>query len=301
MDSELDTVFSGIRTTERYIGNFLADLMAIEMCTDVALVNSGGIRADYIYPKGILSLGDMFDIFPFATHILKLEITGKVLIELLENSVCKYPKLEGRFAQVSGVKFTFNPNLPEGSRVNRDTVVVRGSAIHVERLYTIACPEFIAEGKDGYDPIKGSLVIVDGENGPQMMSILKDFLFLAKQEKSRKEFKLATGEFEKYIRESVEKHAKCIFKRKIEIIRNLSLFRGALGAGLQKDPKTGMLKFASFNTFVEKKPEEKNHLSTIEEGPKQEEKKSGGMFSCFSKKPKAVDVIYFWNSNEQNQ
>jgi 2',3'-cyclic-nucleotide 2'-phosphodiesterase (5'-nucleotidase family) len=311
--SELDTVFAGIRTSERYIGNFLADLMAVEMCTDVALVNSGGIRADYVYDNGILSLGDMFDIFPFATHILKLEISGAVLIKLLENSVSKYPKLEGRFAQVSGVKFRFNPNLPEGERVLKSSVMVRSKLCHEEKLYTIAVPEFIAEGKDGYDPIKGSLVIVDGENGPQMMPILKDFLFLAKDPLMRKEFKLATGDFKKYIAEKVEKHAKCIFKKKIEIIKNLSLFRGALGAGMQVDPKTGMLKFASLATFAEKngdslKEDEGDKTNTekmIEQSkddkitkdeksePKKEEKKSAGGMCCFTKTT-PIDVIYLF-------
>ncbi len=39
------------------------------------------------------------------------------MVEALENGVSQWPKLEGRFPQVSGLKFSFDPSKPPGSRV----------------------------------------------------------------------------------------------------------------------------------------------------------------------------------------
>jgi 5'-nucleotidase len=49
----------------------------------------------------------------------------------LENSVSKYPRLEGRFSQVSGVAFEYNPNKKEGSRVVQGSVLVNGESIDI--------------------------------------------------------------------------------------------------------------------------------------------------------------------------
>ena len=36
------------------------------------------------------------------------------------------PRLEGRFPQLSGIRFSFDPSKPGGERVLRDTVMVAG-------------------------------------------------------------------------------------------------------------------------------------------------------------------------------
>ena len=54
--------------------------------------------------------------FPFASAPLRVSVTGELLVKALENSVCHYPVHEGRFCQVSGVKFVFDPSLPPHHR-----------------------------------------------------------------------------------------------------------------------------------------------------------------------------------------
>lgn len=51
-----------------------------------------------------------------------LQLSGEQLLAVLENSVSQYPRLEGRFAQVSGVTFSFDAAQPAGKRLLRDTV-----------------------------------------------------------------------------------------------------------------------------------------------------------------------------------
>ena len=49
---------------------------------------------------------------------LDYSFAGEDLLKALENGVCMYPKLEGRFPQVAGMSFAFDPSKPPGSRVS---------------------------------------------------------------------------------------------------------------------------------------------------------------------------------------
>ena len=59
---------------------------------------------------------------------------GQQLLQALDNGVSQYPKLEGRFPQVAGVTFGFDPSLTPGQRVTRDKVKVQGVPIDPERV-----------------------------------------------------------------------------------------------------------------------------------------------------------------------
>lgn len=53
-----------------------------------------------IHPKGDLTLRDLKNILPMIDQTVVLEVTGQQLLGCLENGVCMWPKLEGRFPQV---------------------------------------------------------------------------------------------------------------------------------------------------------------------------------------------------------
>ena len=83
--------------------------------------------------------------------IILLRVSGDLVKSLLENSVSAWPVLDGRFACLSGLKFSFDPNLPAGSRVH--TVKrLDGQPFDLSReaKYNISAKEYIALGKDGY-------------------------------------------------------------------------------------------------------------------------------------------------------
>lgn len=54
-------------------------------------------------------------------------VAGSQLVAALENGVSQWPKLEGRFPQVSGVRFEFDPAQPPGRRVVPGSVTVGGA------------------------------------------------------------------------------------------------------------------------------------------------------------------------------
>ena len=86
---------------------------------------------------------------------LVLEASGDVVLKALENGVCKWPALEGRFLQVSGVRFDFDPSKEPGERVVRNSVYVSGKPLDPSRKYKLAVKAYMALGKDGFDCLAG--------------------------------------------------------------------------------------------------------------------------------------------------
>ena len=59
---------------------------------------------------------------------------GAQLVEALENGVSQYPQNEGRFLQVSGLKFAFNPSKPVGNRVDARLVQVQDEYLDLNKV-----------------------------------------------------------------------------------------------------------------------------------------------------------------------
>lgn len=89
-----------------------------------------------------------------------LTLSGKVLLELLENGVSQYPKLEGRFPQVAGVQFAFDPNSPPGQRIIKDLVKVGDEYLQETQLYRLCTKAYMRQGRDGYNMLVDCPVLV---------------------------------------------------------------------------------------------------------------------------------------------
>ena len=66
-----------------------------------------------------------------------LGLTGTQLLATLENGVSMHPRLEGRFLQVSGVSFEFDPTRPAGGRITDGSVAVGGAPLGLSREYKV--------------------------------------------------------------------------------------------------------------------------------------------------------------------
>lgn len=87
-----------------------------------------------------------------------IRITGAAILAALENSVSTYPALEGRFPQVSNIKFEFDPSLPPNRRVK--WAKLGGESIDLERKYVVVTRGYMGRGKDGFDSL-----LVESEGG----------------------------------------------------------------------------------------------------------------------------------------
>ncbi|XP_014661915.1 PREDICTED: mannosylglucosyl-3-phosphoglycerate phosphatase-like isoform X2 [Priapulus caudatus] len=175
IDTELDGRFTHVRTQETNLGNMIADIMLAATHANVALYNAGTLRSDRVHQRGDFTMKDLISILPMVDNLVVLKITGAQLLEALENGVSMYPKLEGRFPQVAGVCFAFDPSKPAGSRVDSRYVKVGQDYLEVHKEYSIVTKSYIASGKDGYDVFKDCDVLMNEELCPVLITAVKNF------------------------------------------------------------------------------------------------------------------------------
>jgi len=153
------------RSGETPMGNYIADLMRAKYKTDFAIQNGGGIRdtfpaRTYIPANTALvrtgtgaldvTLGDAFTVFPFGNQIATTVVTGENLWKALENGVGgNYPG-DGRFPQVSGLKYSFDASKPIGSRIVEVTKLDGTAIAKDSKEYTLTTLDFLIYGGDGY-------------------------------------------------------------------------------------------------------------------------------------------------------
>ena len=100
---------------------------------------------------------------PFGNSVVTLSVDGAELKEHLENGVSAMPGISGRFAQVSGLCFTYDIDAAVGSRVASAVLQAgdgscTGGAVDLTAgtTYTMAENDFMASGGDGYPVDVGS-------------------------------------------------------------------------------------------------------------------------------------------------
>ncbi len=135
-----------VRTGETNLGNLAADAFRSATGADIALTNGGGIR-DSI-PAGDITKKQLVTVFPFGNYVVTVNVTGQQLLAMLENGVSRYPDADGRFPQVSGMSFKFDPAQTVGSRVF--DVMVGEEALDLTKTYVLATNDYIAIGGDEY-------------------------------------------------------------------------------------------------------------------------------------------------------
>ena len=169
---------AGVRNAETGLGNLVADAMRFAGNTDVAIQNGGGIRTNIAGP-GNVSVGDTFNVLPF-TNLVKvaLSMNATQLKDILEHAYSATSPsgaVNGRYAQVSGMKITYNSantartTLGTGNRIVRvvlddGTVLINnGAVVNSSRTFSFTTIDFTANGGDGY-PFAANNVLF--ENSP---------------------------------------------------------------------------------------------------------------------------------------
>jgi 5'-nucleotidase len=145
------------RVEECNLGNLITDAMRNESGAQIAITNGGGIRADI--DEGEVTLGEVLTVLPFGNLLAIVELRGADVIAALElgvSSITVTPEgviardgAAGRFPQVSGIAYTFDPTQEVGSRIVSVTLE-DGSALDPEAVYTVVTNDFMRRGGDGY-------------------------------------------------------------------------------------------------------------------------------------------------------
>ncbi|WP_386722766.1 bifunctional metallophosphatase/5'-nucleotidase [Litoribrevibacter euphylliae] len=154
---------SQVRTQETNMGNLTADAnlwlaQQFDNTVQISIKNGGGIRDDIglvTFPPGSTSEDDLtfttnpandlvgkaegdisqFDIegtLRFNNTLTIMDITAQTLLDVLEHAVSNVEGVSGRFAQVAGIRFSFDPT--RNGRIADGTTVTQAG----ERVRTVA-------------------------------------------------------------------------------------------------------------------------------------------------------------------
>ncbi len=145
-----------VRTAETNLGNLICDALLWKtqgVGSQICITNGGGIRASI--QSGDVTMGQVLTVLPFGNTVATLGLTGDHLIEALENGVSQWSTTSpgGRFAQVGGLRYSFDPNRAVGDRIlsaeikNPDGSF---SPIDSDTVYQIVTNDFMRRGGDGY-------------------------------------------------------------------------------------------------------------------------------------------------------
>lgn len=161
-EHKLEGVEPAVRGRETALGNFLADVIRERMNTELAFLNGGAIRNNDNIPAGGNITGyDLEGIFYFNNKLVSFELSGSEILELLKNSVSKVHLGDGRFLQVSGIRFKYHVSKQNDDPVYRidpsDVLLWQNDTksfhpLDMKRKYSVSTLDFIwKHGQlDGY-------------------------------------------------------------------------------------------------------------------------------------------------------
>jgi len=167
------------RVMECAMGNLVADAM-LERVADqgvtIAIANSGGLRASI--DAGEVTMGEVFTVLPFQNTLSTFQIDGAGVIAALENGVSQIEEVKGRFPQVAGLKFTFDPTVAPNEGRIQDVMVQTATgfeAIDPAATYSVVTNNYVRNGGDGYKMFAG-----DDKNaydfGPDLADVVAEYL-----------------------------------------------------------------------------------------------------------------------------
>jgi 5'-nucleotidase len=120
-------------------------------------------------------------ILPFKNKVVKVEVTGALLRQVLEHGVARSAEdaEPGRFPQVSGIRYTFDARKPAGSRIV--DLSINGKPLDVSKTYTLAATDYVAiDGGDGYAMLKGTKLLLPRERAQFDSDVLQAAIKLRK-------------------------------------------------------------------------------------------------------------------------
>jgi 2',3'-cyclic-nucleotide 2'-phosphodiesterase / 3'-nucleotidase / 5'-nucleotidase len=136
---------------EHPLGRLIADAQRWKSGAQVAIMNSGGVRA--AVEPGPITWGDLFRVHPFGNMLMVLELRGRDIRDALEHAF-----RDGQpDAQVSGLVAEYDPSRAAGSRV-LSMRLADGTPIRDDDVYTVVANDFLSSGVgDGYEALGRAL------------------------------------------------------------------------------------------------------------------------------------------------
>lgn len=165
------------RVAECAMGNLVADAM-LDRVRDqgilIAIQNGGGLRSSI--DAGPVTMGEVLTVLPFQNTLSTFFVTGQTVLEALENGLSQVEEGAGRFPQVAGLRFAWDPAAAPGARVRMVEVRENGAWAPLDpaRTYGVVSNNYVRNGGDGYRMFRDAENVYDF--GPDLADVTAEFL-----------------------------------------------------------------------------------------------------------------------------
>lgn len=132
---------------ESALGDLVADAQRAAMHTDFAFTTPAWVRGSI--RSGDVTWDDLFTVQPFGNRLMRVELTGAEVVALLNEQWSVESYL--RILNVSGLSYRWDARRRRGDRVVE--VRVDGRPIELDKIYSAAVNQFLAEGGEGFASI----------------------------------------------------------------------------------------------------------------------------------------------------
>ncbi|MGC9420734.1 MAG: bifunctional metallophosphatase/5'-nucleotidase [Rhodovulum sp.] len=165
------------RAQECPMGNLVADAMldrVRDQGIQIAIQNGGGLRASI--DAGPVTMGEVLTVLPFQNTLSTFHVSGQTVLEALENGLSQVEEGAGRFPQVAGLKFTWDPAAEPGARVTSAEVMEDGASVPLDaaKTYGVVSNNYVRNGGDGYKMFVEAQDVYDF--GPDLADVTAEFL-----------------------------------------------------------------------------------------------------------------------------
>jgi len=187
----------GITQGDSPLGNLVAAAFRQRAETDLALVNTTGLRADL--PRGPITAERWFEILPFDDELVVVTLLGTDLQALLDSLAARAIERKTSPIQVSGITLRFDRACPAGACATAWVAEPAGTCrsvadcrsptalcsvelgragglcfepIEAERLYTLVTTAYLAGGASGYEALRRGALF---ESGAVAREVVEEF------------------------------------------------------------------------------------------------------------------------------
>ena len=174
----IDGERASCRAGECEMGNLVADAMLArvrDQGIQIAIQNGGGLRASI--DAGPVTMGEVLTVLPFQNTLATFQLEGAGVLAALENGVSQVEEAAGRFPQVAGLRYAFDPAAAPGARVSDVQVRVDGAwqPLDPEATYGVVSNNYMRGGGDGY-AVFASEAMNAYDYGPGLEEVVADYL-----------------------------------------------------------------------------------------------------------------------------
>jgi 5'-nucleotidase/UDP-sugar diphosphatase len=163
-DAKLEGDRAVVRGQHTNLGVLIGRAMMERTKSDLAIVNSGGIRESIAV--GVITYKDVLKVHPFGNTACTVDLTGSELLDYL-NAAVKMSPGSGAFPQFAGVSIEVVSGAITQVRIGK-------AALDVTKTYKLAINNFQASGGDGYPKLTSHASFVN--TGFVDADILRSFI-----------------------------------------------------------------------------------------------------------------------------